>query len=106
MLEAGVVEPVEESESISPIVVQDKKTSCEVRICVNVRNLNDACLHDLFSTPFIDEVLENVRGKDMYSFIDVFFGYCQIKIGKEDRKKYYLCDRVGIFLVYRNSLWT
>jgi hypothetical protein len=31
-------------------------------ICVNLRKLNDACLHDLFTTPFIDEVLENVGG--------------------------------------------
>jgi hypothetical protein len=28
-----------------------------------MRKLNDACLHDPFPTPFIDEVLENVGGK-------------------------------------------
>ena len=50
MLEAGVIEPVEESEWISLIVVQDKKTSGEVRICVDLRKLNDACLDDSFPT--------------------------------------------------------
>jgi hypothetical protein len=41
MLEAGIIEPVEESEWISPMVVQDKKTG-EIRICVDLRKLNDA----------------------------------------------------------------
>ena len=54
MLEVGITELVEESEWISPMVVQDKKTG-EIRICVDLRKLNDAYLHDPFPTPFIDE---------------------------------------------------
>ena len=37
------------------MVEQDKKIG-EVCICVNMRRLNDACLHDPFPTPFINEV--------------------------------------------------
>ena len=62
MFDAGIPVPVEESEWISPMVVQDKKTS-GIRICVDLRNLNDACIHDPFPTPFTNEVLENVGGK-------------------------------------------
>ena len=62
MLGAGIIEPVEESEWISLIVVQDKKDTGEVHICVDLRKLNDACLHDPFSTPFTDEVLDIVGG--------------------------------------------
>ena len=61
MLDVGIIEPVEESEWISPMVVQDKNTG-EIFICVDLRKLNVACLHDLFPTPFIDEVLEGVGG--------------------------------------------
>ena len=61
------------------MVVQDNKT-CEVRICVDLRKLNDACMHDPFPTPFTDEVLEGVGGQEMYSFIDGFYGYHQIRI--------------------------
>ena len=43
------------------MVVQDIKAS-EVRIFVNLRKLNDACMHDIFLTPFTDEVLEGVGG--------------------------------------------
>ena len=59
MLDAGIIEPIKESEWISPMVVQDKKTR-EVRIRVDLRKMNDVCLHDPFPTPFIDEVLEGV----------------------------------------------
>ena len=77
-----MIEPLEESEWISPIVVQDKKTSREVRICVDLRKLNDAFLHDPFLTPFTDEVLENVGGQEMYRFTDGFSGYYHIRIEK------------------------
>ena len=75
MLDAGIIEHVEESEWIIPIVIQDKKTIGEVRICVDLRKLNDACLHDPFPTLFTNEVLESVGGQEMYSFTDGFSGY-------------------------------
>jgi hypothetical protein len=83
MLEAGIIELVEESEWISPMVVHDKKSG-KNRICVDLRKLNDACLHDPFPTSFTDEVLDNVGGHEFYSFIDGFSGYHQIIISKED----------------------
>jgi hypothetical protein len=86
MLEAGIIEPIEESEWISPMVVQDKKTG-EIDICADIRKLNDACLHDPFLTPFTDEVLDNMGGQEVYSFIDEFSGYHHIHITKEDRHK-------------------
>jgi hypothetical protein len=54
MLEVGITKPAKESEWITLMVVQDKKTR-EIRICVDLRKLNDACLHDPFPTPFTDE---------------------------------------------------
>jgi putative transposase len=69
------------------MVVQDKKQGRGIRICVDLRNLNDACLHDPFPTPFTNEVLENVGGHEAYSFTDGFLGYHQIKIAQEDRHK-------------------
>ena len=84
MLDAGFIEPVEELEWISPIVIQDKKTTSEVRIYVDLTKLNDACLHDPFPTPFTDEVFESVGGKEMYSFSYEFSGYHQVRIAQED----------------------
>jgi hypothetical protein len=86
MLEVGIIEPVEESEWIIPMVVQDKKTG-EIRIFVDLKKINDACLHDPFPTPFTDEVLDNVEGQEVYSFTYGFSGYHQIRITKEDHHK-------------------
>jgi predicted RNA-binding protein YlxR (DUF448 family) len=73
MLEADIIELVKESEWISSMVLQDKKQGRGIMICVDLRKLNDACLHDLFPTPFTDEVLENVGGHEAYSFTDGFW---------------------------------
>jgi hypothetical protein len=84
MLEVGIIEPIEESEWVSPMVVQEKKQG-GIIICVDLRKLNDVCLDDPYPTPFIDEVLENVGGHEAYLFTDGFLGYHQIKIAPEDR---------------------
>jgi hypothetical protein len=86
MLEVGIREPVEESEWISPMVVQENKQG-GIRICVYLHKLNDAFLHDPFPTPFTDDVLENVGSQESYSFTDGFLGYHRIKIALEDRYK-------------------
>jgi hypothetical protein len=86
MLEAGIIEFVEEYEWVSPMVVQEKKKG-GIRICVDLMKLNDVCLHDLFPIPFTDEVLENVGGQESYSFTDRFSGYHQIEIDPEERYK-------------------
>ena len=68
------------------MVVQDKKIG-GIRICVDIRKLNDTCLHDPFPTPFMDEVLENVGGQETCSFTDGFSRYHQIRITQEDINK-------------------
>eukprot|EP00253_Pinus_taeda_P026825 PITA_26825 len=85
MLAARLIESMGESDWVSPMVVQEKKKKGERRICVDLRKLNDACVHDLFPTLFIDEVLENVDRQEAYSCTDGFSGYHQIKIALEDR---------------------
>jgi len=42
------------------MVVQEKKRKDEIRICVDLIKVNDSCVCDPFSTPFMDEVLDNV----------------------------------------------
>jgi hypothetical protein len=49
-----------------------------IRICVDMHNLNTICVHDPFPAPFSDEVLVNVGGREAYSFIDGFLRYHQV----------------------------
>ena len=47
------------------MVIQEKKTKGEICIYVDLRKLKDACIHDPFPTPFSDEILDSVDGKDV-----------------------------------------
>eukprot|EP00253_Pinus_taeda_P030319 PITA_30319 len=69
------------------MVVQEKKQKDEIKICVDLRKLNDVCIHHPFPTPFTDEVLDNVTSQEAYSFTDGFSRYHQIRIVPEDRRK-------------------
>eukprot|EP00253_Pinus_taeda_P007343 PITA_07343 len=62
MLEVVIIELVEESDWVSPMVVQEKKQKGEIRICVDLQKLNDMCVHDPFPMSFTNEVLDNVGG--------------------------------------------
>ena len=97
MLAVGIIEPMEEFDWVNPMVVQEKKKKDEIRICVDLRKLNDACIHDPFPTPLTNEVLDNVGGQEAYSFTDAFSGYHQIKITLEDRSKTTFATEWGCF---------
>ena len=97
MLVPRIIEPVEEFDWVSSMVVQEKKQKDEIRICVDIRNLNDACVHDPFPTLFTDEVLENIGDQEAYSFNDRFSRYHQIKIASEDRRRIAFTTEWGFF---------
>jgi len=67
-----LVFPVDEVEWINHIFIQDKKDLEDIRVCVDYKSLNNACVHDLFPTPFSNEVMKNVAGNEAYSFTDGF----------------------------------
>lgn len=96
ILAARIIVPVEESEWISQMVVQDKKIG-GIWICLNLSSLNDAYIHDPFATPFTDEILENVGGREVYSFTDRFLVYHQVKIIEEDKQKMTFAIELGSF---------
>lgn len=62
MLDASIIEPIEDFDLVSLMVVQGKKQKGEMRIYVDLWKLNDACVLDPFPMPFTDEVLDNVGG--------------------------------------------
>lgn len=42
MLEAGIIELVEEPDWVSPMVVKEKKQQGEIKICIDLRKIHDA----------------------------------------------------------------
>lgn len=88
---------MEESDWVNLMVVQEKKQKDEIRICMDLKKLNDACVHDPFLTPFTDEVLDNVGGQEAYSFTNGFLGYHHVNIVSEDRSKTTFTTEWGCF---------
>ena len=97
MIAAGIIKLVERLDWVSLMVVQEKKAKGEIQICVDLRKLNDACIHAPFPTPVSDEILDGVGGQEAYSFMDGFSGYHHIRIAREDRSKTTFATEWGSF---------
>jgi len=50
-------------------------------------NLNKACPKDNFPTPFIDHIIDECVGCEVFYFMDDFSGYNQIQINPMDQHK-------------------
>ena len=63
------------------------KKDGKVRMCVDYRDLNRASPKDDFPLPHIDILVDNTAQHKVFSFMDGFSGYNQIKVAPEDMEK-------------------
>ena len=97
LLRVGFIRPVKRATWLSPIVVVPKKNG-KLRVCVDYRKLNEATINDAFPLPFTDGVLDTVAGHEMYTFLDGFSGYNQIRMAEEDQEKTAFVTEWGVFV--------
>lgn len=71
---------------VANIVSMPKKDG-KVRICVDYRDLNRASPKDDFPLPHIDVLVDNTTQFSIFSFMDGFSGYNQIKMAPKDMEK-------------------
>jgi len=64
---------------VSPLVIVPKKNGKKM-FFIDYRELKMATKKDKFYLPFIDQVLDALAGKKLFSFLDVFRGYNKIQI--------------------------
>jgi hypothetical protein len=86
LLNVGFIYPVPLTYWVSNPAPVDKKQGT-IRVCMDFRDLNKACLKDNFPTPFIDQIIDKCVGSEVFSFMDGFSGYNQIQIKPEDQHK-------------------
>ena len=86
LLDLWFIYPISNSEWVSPLVLVPKKNG-KWRICVDYRELNKATKKDHFPLPFIDQVLDGLTGKKLFSFLDGFSEYNQSQIYLQDQDK-------------------
>lgn len=66
----------------------------KVHICVDYRKLNGATIYH-FPFPFVNILLDDIVGNEMYNFLDGFLGHNEISI-------HY---RVGSICIYGDDFW-
>ncbi|KAG8501727.1 hypothetical protein CXB51_003885 [Gossypium anomalum] len=94
--DAGFLQEVKYSEWVANIVPVPKKDG-KVRMCVDYRDLNKASTKDNFPLSYIDTLVDNTAGYSLFSFMDGFSGYNQIKMHPEDMDKTTFITLWGIF---------
>ena len=86
MYEAGIIAPIRFSEWLSNLVPTRNKTG-EIRLCVDLRNVNKVSLKDNYPLPKMDHILQRVVGASRISLLDGFSGYNQILVHPDDQEK-------------------
>uniref|UniRef100_A0A2N9H877 Integrase catalytic domain-containing protein n=1 Tax=Fagus sylvatica TaxID=28930 RepID=A0A2N9H877_FAGSY len=96
LLAAGFIKPIQHPRWLSNIVSVKKKNG-QIRCCVDFRNLNKACLKDEFPLPNMDLLIDSAAGSAMFSFMDGFSGYNQIRMSPRDAEKTAFRTPIGNF---------
>lgn len=79
MLQQDIIEPVHGPTSwVSPVVVVPKGTG--VRLCVDMRQANDAIIRERHPIPTIDEVLQELNQSKVFSKIGLTNGVSSDRI--------------------------
>ncbi len=56
-------------------------------MCIDFRNVNDACPKDSYPLPPIDQLVDSTAKYGLLSFLDAFSGYHQVRMNPEDEEK-------------------
>ena len=95
-MKVGFVKPIHQAEWITNVVLVPKNDG-KVRMCVDFRDLNKACLKDDSHLPHIDFLVDNTADSALMSFIDGFSRYNQIKMAPKDMTKTTFTTKWGIY---------
>ena len=119
-LNAGFIYAIFDSPWVSPVHVVPKKGGFTVirnerneliptrtmtgwRVCIDYRKLNTATRKDHFPLPFIDKMLDRLKGHPHFYFLDGYSRYNQIAIAPEDQEKTTFTCPYGTFAFRRMS---
>ena len=70
----------------SPVVLVWKKDG-SLQFCVDYRRLNAITRKDVYPLPQIDDLLDQLDGKRVFTTLDVRTGYWQIRMKEASREK-------------------
>ena len=95
LLETGIITRTESSWT-SPVVIVTKKDG-NPRFCVDYRRLNAVMKRDRWPMPRVDEIFDEINGSKIFTTIDLFQGYWQIKMDEACKEKTTFICRYGTY---------
>jgi hypothetical protein len=84
LLELGIIERAN-SPYASPITIVKKPGSDDIRICSDMRAINQICVFDPYEMPRIDDILDQVSQAKYISTLDLTKGFYQVPLDPESR---------------------
>ncbi|KAL0412292.1 UNVERIFIED_CONTAM: Transposon Tf2-12 polyprotein [Sesamum latifolium] len=85
LIEVGFIREVKYPMWISSIIPVTKKNG-QIRVCVDFRDLKNACPKDDFPLPIAELMIDATRGHEALSFMDGSSGYNQIRMAPVDEE--------------------
>jgi len=86
LLQTGFIREIFYPDWLSnPILV--KKKNEKWRFCIDFKNLNEAYPKDSYPLPRIDQLVETMTRYELFSFMDAYYSYNQIKMHPPDEDK-------------------
>ena len=85
MEKAGVISKVDKPTPWCAGMVPVPKRSGAIRICVDLKPLNESVLREVYPMPKVDETLAQLAGAKIFSKLDANSGFWQIPLAEESR---------------------
>ncbi|XP_064475478.1 uncharacterized protein K02A2.6-like [Ornithodoros turicata] len=96
LLDMGVIEAIDASPWVSPLVVAKKKDG-RIRLCVDLRAPNKAVVPDCYPLPNMEELLNKLSGAKIFSKLDLTAAYHQLVLAEESRDLTAFITHEGLF---------
>src|SRR5438270_6548202 len=96
LIDSGFIREEQHPDWVANVVPVAKKNG-KIRICIDFRNLNEACPKDEFPLPITNVMIDNTCGFERMSFMDGFSGYNQIKMFLADEKHTSFRTPLGVY---------
>jgi len=92
LLKVDFIYPMALTDWVSNLVLVNKKQG-KIRVCVDYRDINKDFPKDIYPTAFVDHIVDDCAGSEIFSLMDGFSGYNQIKVlPRDQRKTTFICS--------------